>query len=305
MRRFPDAISSPASSRRLHALWLSALIASLSLSAASVEPAAITPRAPIVLFNGKDFSNFYTWIGASGPVDANKKIQGREDPDRVFTVVDQIDGAPAIRISGQQWGGLITNERYANYRLVTEYRWGNLTWGARKNILRDSGILLHCQGEEGNYKTDFTGAWMRSIECQIIEGGTGDMILVGGHERGSTERISPSLKATVVPGKTHPLWSPNGTLTQFGRGPGTRVFWRDKDPDVENVTGARGQKDVEKPWGEWNRLELICEGANVAFILNGVQVNGGQDGTFREGKLLFQSEGAEVFFRRIELHPVK
>ncbi|MDO8543828.1 MAG: DUF1080 domain-containing protein [Opitutaceae bacterium] len=285
--------------------WVSALIAPMAFAAASTEPTAITPREPIVLFNGKDLSNFYTWIGASGPVEVNKKIQGREDPDRVFTVVDQIDGAPAIRISGQHWGGLITNGRYANYRLVAEYRWGNPTWGSRKNVLRDSGVLLHCQGEEGNYKTDFSGAWMRSIECQIIEGGTGDMILVGGHERGSTERISPSLKATVVPGKTHPLWSPEGKLMQFGRSTGTRVFWRDKDPDVKNVTGARGRNDVEKPVGEWNRLELVCNGGNVAFILNGMQVNGGQDSTFREGRILFQSEGAEIFFRRIELHPVK
>ncbi|MEK7862502.1 MAG: hypothetical protein AAB295_04475, partial [Chloroflexota bacterium] len=41
-------------------------------------------------FNGKDLTNFYTWL-----VDHK-----HQDPDRVFTVVDQIDGAPAIRSSG-------------------------------------------------------------------------------------------------------------------------------------------------------------------------------------------------------------
>ena len=45
-------------------------------------------------------------------------MHGRNDPDRVFTVVDQIDGAPAIRISGQHWGGIVTRESYTNYRLV-------------------------------------------------------------------------------------------------------------------------------------------------------------------------------------------
>jgi hypothetical protein len=49
----------------------------------------------------------------------------------------------------------------------------------------------------------------------------------------------------------------------------------------------------------------ICDGDQVAFILNGVQINGGHDSTYREGKILFQSEGAELFCRRIELHPVK
>ena len=284
-----------------------ALIAFIPIGVAAADKPAITPRAPIVLFNGKDLSNFYTWIGASGTPDPAKRIHGREDPDRVFTVVEQIDGAPAIRTSGQHWGGLITKERYANYRLVAEYRWGTLTWDPRKNLPRDSGVLLHCQGEEGNYRPDFTAAWMRSVEYQMIEGGTGDMILVGGHERGNAERLSPALKATAVPGPKNPLWSRDGALMQFGRvegAKGTRVLCSYRDPDVPNVTGARGRNDVEKPVGEWNRLEAICDGDKVAFILNGVQVNGGHDSTYREGKILFQSEGAELFWRRIELHPL-
>ena len=283
----------------------SAVALAASGVAATTEGPAITPRATTVLFNGKDLSNFYTWLGAAGPVDPAKKIHGRNDPDRVFTVVDHIDGAPAIRISGQHWGGLITNERYANYRLVAEFRWGAVTWGTRKNSLRDSGILLHCQGEDGNYKSDFRGAYMRSIEYQIIEGGTGDIILVGGHVRGQEQPSSPALKSTVVAGPKHPLWSPGGELKQFGRGIGTRIYWSRKDPDQKNFVGFRGRADAEKPAGEWNTLEAVCDGGDVALFVNGEQVNGGKDGTFREGKILFQSEGAEIFFRRIELHPLQ
>ncbi|MBI4626175.1 MAG: DUF1080 domain-containing protein [Verrucomicrobia bacterium] len=56
--------------------------------------------------------------------------------------------------------------------------------------------------------------------------------------------------------------------------------------------------------GEWNRLEAVCRGGDIALFVNGEQVNGGSDGSFTEGKILFQSEGAEIFFRRIELHPL-
>src|SRR6266498_1640882 len=99
------------------------LFSFLSFAAAATaglaaEPAAISPRETIVLFNGKDLSNFTTW----------ETVHGKEDPDRVFTVVDQIDGAPAIRSSGQHFGGIVTKERYANYHLVFEYRWGLVTW---------------------------------------------------------------------------------------------------------------------------------------------------------------------------------
>lgn len=252
----------------------------------------ITPRERIVLFNGKDLTNFYTWEAA----------HGREDPDRVFTVVDQIDGAPAVRMSGQHFGGIVTNERYANYRLVAEFRWGIITWEPRKNRARDAGILLHCQGEDGNYAKDFKAPWTRSVEFQFIEGGTGDIILVNGYDRGATESIVPSLKATVTPGTK--IWNPNGTLTQFGKGK-NRVDWRDKSPEFKDVLGFRGPKDVEKPVGQWNVVEAICDGGNVTYLLNGVKVNEGRDGSAKEGRILFQSEGAEVFFRRIELHPLQ
>ena len=46
----------------------------------------------------------------------------REGPQRVFSVVDRVDGALAIRISGQSFGELTTKQRYANYRLVSEFR---------------------------------------------------------------------------------------------------------------------------------------------------------------------------------------
>ncbi len=267
----------------------------MAFGAVSAETPAITPHQVISLFNGKDLSCFYTWL----------ELHRRDDPDQVFTVIDQIDGGPAIRISGQQMGGIITKQRYANYRLVAQFRWGHLTWGARKKLKRISGILLHCQGEDGNYKPDFSGAWMRSVEYEIMEGGTGDIILVGGYERGRTERIWPLLRATVRPGPRAPLWSPEGAVAEFGAGKAGRIYWRHKDPEQIDITGFRGRADVERPVGEWNDIVALCDGGNIAFFLNGEQVNGGTAGTFKEGAIEFQSEGAEIYFRHLELHPIE
>jgi hypothetical protein len=274
-----------------HFCLLAGLTAALCARALASDTPAITPRETILLFNGKDLSPFTTW----------DVKHGKEDRDRVFTVVDQIDGAPAIRMSGQHFGGIITKERYANYRLVAEFRWGDVTWNPRKDRARDAGILLHCQGEEGNYAKDFKAAWMRSVEYQFIEGGTGDIIIVGGYER-SGEFVMPSLKATVTPGTK--AWNPQGALEQFGKGRG-RVDWRDKSPEWKDVLGFRGPKDVEKPVGQWNRVEIIADGGDLRYFLNGVEINGVKDSSFREGKILFQSEGAENFYRLIELHPLK
>lgn len=274
---------------------LGVLGGALTAPAAVPAPdAVIVPREVIVLFNGKDLSNFYTWLPKFG----------HADPDRVFTVVDQIDGAPAIRVSGQHWGGFVTTANYANYRLVAEFRWGSLTWKPRENKTRDSGILLHGQGEDGNAAKAFNSPWMRSVEYQIIEGGTGDIILVNGFNRGSDTAIPPTVTAAVRTGPpgNAVYWDPAGQPTTLTKG---RINWQHRAPDWKDALGFRGPKDVEKPIGEWNLIEAIVEGGNFTYFLNGVKVNEARDGVFQSGRLLFQSEAAEIFFRRIELHPLK
>ena len=155
----------------------------------------------------------------------------REDPLRVFSVVDQVDGAPAIRISGERWGGLVTREAYRDYRLVVEFRWGLATWGERRSAARDSGVLVHAQGPDGNTGADVNGPWMRSIEAQVIEGGVGDIILVAGFdaegrkltphmtgeraERTGTAR--PSSTRAARPGSSRPGASTGSAATRTGR----------------------------------------------------------------------------------------
>lgn len=283
-------------------LWFPAIFFGLLSPALPAQGGSevVVPTTTISLFNGKDLSHFYTLL----------RGLRYEDPDRVFTVVEQIDGAPAIRASGQHYGGIVTKERYANYRLTLEFRWGLLTWEPRKNRARDAGILLHCQGPDGNYTANFNGGWMRSVEFQIIEGGTGDMLLVGGFERPGGPRITPSITAPVrsvsIPGakggRVANYWDPQGKPTPLTGG---RIDWYGRDPNWDGSLGYRGPRDLEKPVGEWNHLEAICDGDSLVFFVNGVKVNGGTGSSLREGKILFQSEGAEIFYRHIALHPLK
>src|SRR5690606_8018806 len=117
------------------------------------------------LFNGKNLDGWYTFLQNRGR---------NNDPKRVFTVKNKI-----LHISGEEWGCITTNEEYDNYKLVAEYKWTGDTHDPRKEKARDGGILLHSQGIDGGY----SGIWMHSIECQIIEGGTGDFIVVGDKTR--------------------------------------------------------------------------------------------------------------------------
>lgn len=274
--------------------FLFALLAAGPARGADYDSPPIAPTKPIVLYDGKtvtDLSQFYTWLGPLGYT----------DPHRVFTVVDALDGAPAIRVSGQDYGGIVTRQNYRDYRLVLEYRWGAATWGDRRSRARNSGILLHCQGEDGSYRPDFKGAWLLSVEYEILEGRTGDVILVGGARRDSKDKILPTLTMRAQPGDFY--WDPKGTPREFVSGKG-HLHWYGRDRAWKDELGFRGPQDVERPVGQWNRAEIVARGGDLIYFLNGTKILEATGCSLTHGRLLFQSEGAEIFFRRIELHPL-
>ena len=208
----------------------------------SASETAIRPDRTIHLFDGKSLAPFYTWL-----VDDH-----RQDPLRVFSVVEQVDGVPAIRVSGERWGGLITRDAYRDYRLVVEFRWGLLTWGDRRSRARDSGVLVHGQGAPGNTAANGNGPWMRSIEAQVIEGGVGDIILVAGFEPDG-RRLTPRITARASTDRDgEPVFDPRGAPRVFENG---RINWFGRDPDWQDRLGFRGRQDVESPLGEWTRLD--------------------------------------------------
>ena len=226
------------------------LMNSSLLVAADIPPTA----EPIKLFDGTSLDHFDIFL-------RTKSLNN--DPDRVFQVRDGV-----LRASGTEYGYIITKKEYGDYYLRAEFKWGEETHEPRKDKARDSGILYHVVGENK--------IWPKSIEFQWIEGGTGDILLVGGG-------------ALTVKGET----KTRGRFNRFGKGPWTNVVGY-RDPEGE----------VEKPHGEWNVIEMIADGDYVKYWVNGKVVNEGNGAGITRGKILFQSEGAEIFMRNIELRPL-
>ena len=233
----------------------------------------------IKLFNGHNLDGWYSFL----------KNRGRDnDPKGVFTVKDGI-----IRISGEEWGCITTLAEYENFKLVTEFKWGELTFEPRLDKARDCGVLLHSQGEDGSA----SGTWIHSIECQIIEGGTGDFIVVGdGSDQfqiTSTVALGKQGNSFVFQQEGHPETINTGRINWFGR-----------DPEWNDILGFRGANDIEKTVGEWNTLECIAEDGQITIFLNGILVNKATNVKPDKGRIQFQSESAEIFFRKIELTPL-
>jgi len=62
-------------------------------------------------------------------------------------------------------------------------------------------------------------------------------------------------------------------------------------------------ENFENPHGEWNILEIICNGTQTEHYVNGHLVNCGTNASVNEGRILLQSEGAEIFYKEVELIP--
>jgi hypothetical protein len=229
------------------------LLAGYACAAGNPEIPATGTAMP--LFNGKDLSGFDTFLRDKG---LNK------DPDHMFRIENGM-----LHISGAELGYVITKKEYGNYYLRCEFKWGEETWPPRLGKARDSGILFHVTGKDV--------VWPRSIEFQMIEGGTGDIIMTSG--------VALTVKDVT---------KSNGRFDRFGKGP-----WTD-------VAGYRDpSRELENPHGQWNTLELLADGDRIKYWVNGRLANEGSHAEVTRGRVLFQSEGAEVFFRNIEISPLK
>lgn len=192
------------------------------------------------------------------------------DPGHVFQVEKGL-----IHISGKQFGYLITKQEYKNYYLRAEFKWGAGTFAPREGQARDSGILYNIQGPNK--------VWPRSIEFQINEGCTGDFWVTDGAA----------------------LTDKKGTRVSGPDGSGSKIDRFNKG-EVKNVVGFRDPtNEVEKPHGKWNVVELVNRDGHLWQYVNGKLANEGTDAFPSSGKILVQSEGAEVFFRNIKLYPLK
>ncbi len=80
----------------------------------------------------------------------------------------------------------------------------------------------------------------------------------------------------------------------------------DSPNKFENAWGMKHifrSNDFEKPSGEWNTIEIICNGDQSEHYVNGHLVNCGKNASVSKGKILLQSEGAEVYYKSVELIP--
>lgn len=244
------------------------------------------------LFNGNDLDGWDRYLGTPTvptlPFEwfiKRENILGFNRDDQAVFSIKTVDNTPAIRISGEIWGALISHEEFSNYHLRLEYKWGDLKFPPRDEKPRNSGILYHSYGEAGS----FWGYWMKSVEFEIMENATGDICAVGG-----VEALIPSARDFQLP---YP-W-----LKYLNNG----------EPKALKGLSFRfsANPNSEYPSGEWNTLEIITKNSASWHFVNGVlvmaasEIRNDQGHPLNKGKIQLQSEGAEIFFRKVAIKNLK
>lgn len=212
-------------------------------------------------------------------------IGKNKDSFDVFTVSTRED-EPILRISGEVYGCLYTKDSFKNYHLKAKVKWGIQKWMPREELLRDSGILYHSIGPLG---AEAWRTWMLSQEFQIMEGHLGD------YWSQATSAID------VRAYRPEYIMNPVADREQPFIGLGH---------NEENKGFCLRSKNLEKPLGQWNTIELICYKDKSIHIVNNEIVMVLRNSRYYEGeiqkpltagKIQIQSEAAEVFYKDIQI----
>jgi hypothetical protein len=149
-------------------------------------------------------------------------------------------------------------------------------------------VIYHVVGPDGAF-----GVWPRGNEYQVQEGDTGDIWAVG--VQIATTVVEP---LATPPGSRFLEASEGGIPAVIGDGKG-------------NIRVAHSQHNLEVEG--WNTCEVIVEGDKATHILNGKinnrchamkagdKAHPGKLTPLDKGRILFQAEYAEVFYRNIEI----
>ena len=290
----PASAVSPKNFRALRCLRLS-FIALFFVGA--LDTLAASSRGWVSLFNGKDWTGIERYLA---PVEGTKTPLGLDnDPKAVFTI-RRVDGRPAIHVTGEVYGALTSMASFTNVHVRVQYKWGELKWPPRNGPrhYRDAGLLYWCVGEHGAG----SGAWMRSVEHNIMEKGVGQWWSVAG--------VYCDVEGRSVVLDQEP------SVPYRGEGDGEKcVLWVPGGPKytVKSWEGITSPYDYEKPHGQWNVAEAIAWGPICIHLLNGKVVlvitnprvnEGGKEKRMTHGRIQLQSEAAELFYRGFEAREI-
>lgn len=249
------------------------LASSFSLLSLAVPATATEWRN---LFNGENLDGWTVTL---------ENHQEGQDPDRFVQVRDGVihmypDTDPARKVP---FGVITHRDTFSRFHLTLEYRWMEKRFAPRKEALRDAGLLYHASSTHR--------IWPDSLEYQIQEGDSGDMVFLGCH--GWSWKHPQPDSAPAGQGRPGMLPESGGIVTHSRQG---------------NYIGRFPEHDHPG----WNWVEVVVHAHESAeHILNGhtrarlVDFELADGSPLASGKICVQLEGAELQYRNIRIRELE
>jgi hypothetical protein len=215
--------------------------------------------------------------------------------------------AYSIAAAGLAWGDIVSPSQ-AKGRVVKLFNGRNLdgwytflrTKGKNndpESIFKVEGKMIHVLGKEFGYMSTINEYDNFHLTVEFKWGeqkfpprekAKRDSGILYRFPMGQEDKVWPhSIECQVQEGDCGDFWLVAGTTIVGDGVTQTRYFQK--------------KKDAETPHGQWNKIEIIADGGKCSHLVNGVLVNEATEASVSKGKILLQSEGAEVFYRKVEL----
>ena len=218
---------------------------------------------------------WFTGLQAAGAADA---AAPKPDADgfvpmfngRDFTGWTNVNCAPEtwslrdgkIYCTGKPTGVLRTTRHYENF--ILEVEWRHLTEAG------NSGVFVW-----GSDINPVGVHFLRGIEVQVL-----DVAYETNYEKKNGK------KSTSFTSHGDVFAIQGATMKPIGRTNGRRGF-----PSEDRV----------KPSPEWNHYRITANNGSIRLAVNGKEVSGGDECSYRKGYLALESEGAPVEFRNVRI----
>jgi len=154
-------------------------------------------------------------------------------------------------------------------------------WSVKDGVVRCTGKpagYMRTEKEYGNYRLRF--------QWRFPEGGGNSGVLI--HIQLPDKVWPKSIEGQLQHAHAGDFWVIDGA-----------EFKEHTDPDNRRV--VKKEESSEKPLGEWNQYEVLCQGNTIKLFINGVLQNSATETSLTKGHIGWQSEGTPIEFRNLVL----
>jgi hypothetical protein len=163
-------------------------------------------------------------------------------------------------------------------------------WSVQDGVLsctgKPAGYLITEKDDFKNYKLTLQWRWS-------ADRGGNNGVLVHCSTPGALGVWCKSIEVQLAHGNAGDFWVIGTEL--------------DVENEAERKKGRRHLNltdDSEKPIGQWNTMEIVCQGDEITVKVNGDLVNHATNVSETQGAIALQSEGTPIQYRNVELTPL-